>query len=101
MSIKGFIKRTVPFFLTFAIGLFVASFFVTVSAPSFQFNRGWKKHRQYHRTMEFENQRLREENFRLKRELVEKENQNFTLSSDGYEVPPPPASAPRAVPYRR
>ena len=35
---KVFIKRFFPFLLTFAAGLVIASFFVTVTAPSFQFN---------------------------------------------------------------
>ncbi|HXG83375.1 MAG TPA: hypothetical protein VNI84_05040 [Pyrinomonadaceae bacterium] len=102
MCNKGFFKRIVPFFLTFAVGLFIASFFVTVAAPSFQFNNRARRHREYHRTMEFENQRLREENFRLRRELSDKEDSS-NLSSYGYglEVPPPPMPPmPPPVPVR-
>ncbi len=72
MCVKVFIKRVLPFFLTFSVGLFIASFFVSIAAPNFQFNRGWRKHQQYHRMMEFENQRLREENERLKAESQSK-----------------------------
>ncbi len=79
MCNKGFFKRIVPFFLTFTVGLFIASFFITVAAPSFQFNNRSRRHREYHRTMEFENQRLREENRRLKAESQVKLN-NFTAT---------------------
>jgi hypothetical protein len=99
MCCKGFIKRVVPFFLTFAVGLFVASFFVTIAAPSFQFkNRGWKKnHRQYDRQREVEIQRLREENSLLKNQLAERERQAFTFHpAFESELPvPPPPPAPR------
>jgi hypothetical protein len=43
MQLKGLFKRVVPFFLTFALGLLVASFFVTVAAPSFNFKDGKRK----------------------------------------------------------
>ena len=100
---KGFIKRVVPFFLTFAVGLFIASFFITIAAPQFNLrSRGWGKHQRYHQKMEFENQRLSEENNRLKRQLAEKDLQEDFLPSDlRYTVPPPPMPpAPNAVPHR-
>jgi len=94
---KGFIKRIVPFFLTFAVGLFIASFFVTVAAPSFQFpNRGARKrHQEYHRKIEMENQRLKEENFRLRQNVLESEVEaNYDLSSNDLMAPPPPPPPP-------
>ena len=120
MCCEGFMKRIVPFFLTFAVGLFVASFFVTIAAPKFEFNRGWRKHQQYHRKMEFENQRLKEENSRLKAESQAKvksftgtyemdndgsvkriKKMEATFESDSLNdlVPPPPPISP--APYRR
>ena len=96
MCCKGFVKRIVPFFLTFAVGLFIASFFVTIAAPSFQFkSRNWKRnHRQYDRQMELENQRLRDENLRLRNEVqrkIDRFSANYELNSDGTNefVPPP------------
>ena len=105
MCCKGFIKRIVPFFLTFAVGLFIASFFVTIAAPNFQFkNRGWKQnHRKYDRQREVEIQRLRDENLRLKNQLAETEKQAFIIhpAFDGeLNVPPPMPPAPPVAPYR-
>ena len=88
MCCKGFVKRIIPFFLTFAVGLFIASFFVSIAAPNFQFKRSnWKRnHRQYDRQMELEIQRLREENMRLKNEAERKFNNlsaTFEMNEDG------------------
>ncbi len=99
---KVFIKRVLPFFLTFAVGLFIASFFVSIAAPKFGFNRGWRRHQQYHQTMEFKIQRLNEENSRLKRQLADKDAQDlnerdFDLD---FAVPPPvPPAKARTIPY--
>ena len=101
MCCKGFIKRFVPFFLTFAVGLFIASFFVSIALPNVNFKRDFRKHRQYHRMMEMENQRLRDENFRLKQELTERST--FEMNTLKLDVPPPPPLPPvpaRTIPYR-
>jgi hypothetical protein len=70
MQFIGIIKRVIPFFLTFAAGLFIASFFVSLSAPSFE---GVRKNRSErwgkHSRLKAENERLRVENDRLKEEL--------------------------------
>ena len=82
------IKRFAPFFLTFALGLFVASFFVSVSAPSFQFkNRSWKNKREYHR-LRYENKQLRERNAQLEREKASRIS-DLDINLD---VPPPPVA---------
>ena len=74
MCFKQYLKRILPFFLTFSLGLLIASFFVTIAAPNFNFKkRGWSKHRQYHQRLEFENRQLREENLRLKRQISQSE----------------------------
>lgn len=107
MCCKGLIKRILPFFLTFAVGLFIASFFITIAAPTFSFqSRGWSRHQQYHRQMEFEKQRLEEENYRLKRQLAESDSQDFLPTDLKYAVPAPPPLPPapvklQPVPYRR
>ncbi len=115
---KVFIKRVLPFFLTFAVGLFIASFFVSIAAPKFQFNRGWRKHQHYHRMMESEIQRLKEENTRLKAESQAKVKSftgTYEMDNDGSVkrikkmeatfdgdslndlVPPPPSISPAKV----
>ena len=108
MHLKGFLKRFAPFFITFALGLFVASFFVTVALPSVRFNRN-HRHQRFHRQMEFENQRLREENLRLKR-AVEDISETKNIDGTGkimFEgtindlVPPPPIAPVRTAPYLR
>jgi hypothetical protein len=104
MCCKGFVKRVVPFFLTFAVGLFVASFFVSIALPNFRFqNRGWQRHRQCDRMREIENQSLREENLRLQRQLDDKDTQDFQNLDYNLSVPPPPLvpPAPRVAPIRR
>src|SRR5688572_10397077 len=83
---KSFIKRFVPFFLTFAIGLLVASFFVSIAAPRFQFNRESRQGRYYR--MKCENERLRRENQRLERQLAERKASEAEFM--GLDVPPPP-----------
>ncbi len=104
MCCKGFFKRIVPFFLTFAVGLFIASFFVSIAAPNFQFGRNFK-HRQYHRAMESRIQQLSEENSRLKRELSERDRQEmtkYTFEYNDFDVPPPPPLPPaplKVIPY--
>ena len=109
MCCKGFFKRIVPFFLTFAVGLFIASFFVTLAAPNLSF-RGWKRHQQYHQMMEFENQRLNDENSRLRRQLEDTDRSNIKNLKYSYELdvpavpllppaPPAPSVRMKTVPY--
>lgn len=90
---KCFIKRFFPFFVTFAAGLLIASFFVTVAAPKFNFGKrgeGRYKNRYYKN----ENERLRRENDRLKRELAERDAINMSDDIMLLDVPPPPPMPP-------
>ena len=93
---KVFIKRFAPFLLTFAAGLVIASFFVTVTAPSFQFNRGGKYKK--FRYLKNENERLRRENERLKREIAERQamNSDYEFILDVPPLPPMPPAPPVA-----
>lgn len=102
MTKKIFLKRFVPFLLALGLGLFVASFFVSIALPNVRVTRKWRSHREYHRTMEFENQRLRHENCRLRREAmrnrVQDRNADFDSSLQELVPPPPPIPvAPRRV----
>ena len=97
---KSFIKRFVPFFLTFALGLLVASFFVSVAAPRLNFNREGK-HGRYYR-MKCENERLRRENLRLERQLAERNASEAEFMSLDVPMPPmPPMPPPAPVAPRR
>ena len=100
MCCKGFFKRIVPFFLTFAVGLFIASFFVSIAAPDFRFSmRGERtRHFERDRMMEFENQRLNEENLRLKKQLEDADEINVRNLKYNYDfdVPPVPLMPPPA-----
>lgn len=98
MRWSALFKRFVPFFLTFTLGLFVASFFVSIAAPSFQFkNRGWK-YREYKR-MKCENDRLRERVQRLERERLSAET-DFEMNLNVPPPPLPPAPPALSVPRR-
>lgn len=106
MCCKGFFKRVFPFFLTFAVGLFIASFFVTIAAPSFRFPmRGERRrHIERDRMMQFENKKLSEENLRLKQQLEDTSKANVKNLKYNYEldVPPVPLMPPPApMPYSR
>ena len=97
---KSFIKRFVPFFLTFALGLLVASFFVSIAAPRLNFNREGK-HGRYYR-MKCENERLRRENQRLERQLAERKASEAEFMSLEVPMPPmPPMPPPAPVAPRR
>ncbi len=102
MCCKGFVKRIVPFFLTFAVGLFIASFFVTIAAPNFSFPmRGeHRRHLERDRMMQFENQRLSDENARLREQLDDAGKSNVKNLKYSYEsdVPPVQLTTPSA-PY--
>jgi hypothetical protein len=106
MLYKGVLKRVLPFFLTFAAGLFVASFFVSITSPSFSFPRRSHKFREMHR-LRVENQELKRTNCELRKQLEEARRNSelrLTLDSDfpTFEpAPPPPPPAPRAPRFDR
>jgi len=93
MNSKSLLKRFLPFAAALVLGLFVASFFVTITAPSFNFKRSYKvrKYREI-RNLRFENQRLREElrQQRLRTAQIEM-NRNVEFERDFNNLVPPPA----------
>jgi hypothetical protein len=104
MLSKGILKRVLPFLLTFAAGIFLASFFVSVALPTIKrVDRGPRRFSECKR-MHSEMDRLRDENQRMRRDL---EFHNIGPSHlDIPDVPPvvldvpaPPAS-PRAPRFR-
>ena len=104
---KGFFKRMVPFVATFAVGVFIASFFVSISAPNFRSGRGGKRHHEMKR-LRVENEQLKNENLRLRNEMESRQWNAPHAMHLGHEdwnnpgvefpvpLPPPPPVAPRA-----
>lgn len=103
---NGLLKRFIPFFLTFAAGLLIASFFVPI-LPNMSFRGGRRKHREQDRQREVEVQRLLDENYNLKLQLEEIRKNQMEDNWDGrvgvlpllHELPaepPPPPMPPRA-----
>ena len=97
MCCLGIFKRVVPFLITFAAGLFIASFFITIAAPSFPASRRQSKFREM-RQVRMEVEELRRERDRLKVEIETlRSERNVTVQAtepladiDVYAVPPPP-----------
>lgn len=69
MSYLAIFKRIIPFFLTFAAGLLIASIFIPISAPNFSKGEGRKHKRGSYNKVWMENDDLRRENQRLRQEL--------------------------------
>jgi hypothetical protein len=67
MQAIGWIKRVLPFVATFAIGVFIASFFVDVGASRDRCRKG-RKFQEMHR-LRAENEELRNENLRLRNQM--------------------------------
>ena len=97
MCCLGVFKRVVPFILTFAAGLFIASFFVTISAPNFGNSRRQVRIREMQR-VRMEVQELKQERNRLKEEIENLRNERREIWGAKFEhspdidlaVPPPP-----------
>jgi hypothetical protein len=82
----SFIKRVLPFVLTFALGMFLASFFVSLSFPKIKTERRY----QYRNECNYRRMRIERENFRQR---------NMQRDFNNYQdelVPPPPLVAPAA-----
>ncbi len=93
MRLLGIIKRAVPFIGTFAIGLFIASFFVTLALPKVEVkaSRSWKSsHSRSYCRVKRENRRLRRKIRRLERRKARKVLKMRTRRIEVFEVPAPP-----------
>ncbi len=91
MCSKKFFIRFLPFFATLLVGMFVASFFVTIGRPAWAGRRG--RHFEEDRQFRCEMERLREENLRLKNQLNDL-RMNAQSDFSEFEVPPPPPPPP-------
>ena len=98
MSYLSIFKRIIPFFLTFAAGLLIASIFIPIGAPNFQRPNGggrWRHHNECKR----EKESLRREVDRLRQELeqahrnaaeVEFRTLEYGVPENRIEAPAPP-----------
>ena len=92
MFYTGLLKRIIPFLVTFAAGLFIASLFIPLS-----FSRFGSDDRQHKRAMEFQQMQMeldqvREENLRLRAEI--EAHRGWSSNFDDAEYPPiPPVPA--------
>lgn len=102
MSYLAIFKRIIPFFLTFAAGLFIASFFIQISAPSFPKGESRRSKRHGYNKLAAENDQLRRENERLRQqnEILRQVHDNWESSTADFVIPvspdtPPAPPAPR------
>jgi len=97
MCLKVFAKRIAPFVVTFAVGLFIASFFVTIAMPNFRFGGRHRRQQQEINRLQLENEQLRGNDCRLKRlqaELDRINAENDVRVEYSFDVPPPPPAPP-------
>lgn len=99
MTFLGVLKRVLPFFATFAAGLFIASFFVSISSPSFNFPRKNNRCREV-RQLRVENDRLNRENADLRQQLEEAGTRTVWTMDADLNAPPPPPPPPAKRPYK-
>lgn len=88
MNFMSLVKRVAPFVVTLAVGLFIASFFVNVSAPNFKFKGKYSRHREYDRQRENRIKALEAENQRLNDRVKDLESRDWVLEQS-IDVPPP------------
>jgi hypothetical protein len=107
MCYTGLLKRFVPFALTFAAGLFIASFFVSLALPEANWRRSRRWDNSRERQLTMENQNLRErvaqqqmENEELRRKLLDQDSDSLLplvppVLEEHNPPPPPPVKRPR------
>ena len=96
---RGFIKRFLPFLLTFAAGLFIASFFVNIAAPFSGFSRAERRNG-YIRMLRMENQRLQDRVDELEQQQNVPPCTNMDAAEPWGDVPPPPVAPHNPPPPR-
>src|SRR4051795_905285 len=98
MCNTGWLKRALPFIGTFTLGIFIASFFVSVS-PNYD-HQGCRFRRiQEMQQIRMERDQLRDENLRLRNKVSTNWQDDVEIGTDVTapvidDVPPPPP-APR------
>lgn len=101
MSYLQIFKRIIPFFLTFAAGLLIASIFVPITGPSFRNSDRSGKYR-FRSECKRERESLRRENDRLRQENEQlRSNADADFSTLEYQVPEIRIEAPAPPPPPR
>lgn len=80
------VKRLVPFVLTFVLGLFIASFFISLTLPQFKFERRQKYNRYCNMESQWRQQQERREAVRRQREAFRGE-QKFSVEQPVFTPP--------------
>lgn len=99
----GIFKRIIPFVLTFAAGLFIASFFVSIAAPSFG---NWRESRRSkcrdRHNLRMQVDELREEKRTLERQIEALRQTSESLDTNWEHLAPAPIpmEAPHHPPKR-
>ena len=104
MSYLAVFKRVIPFFLTFAAGLLIASIFIPITAPTLNSGLGRRHKMREYRQLKLEVEQLRNEKCRMRRELQELRQAHAEQVSPNWDsvpafdlpVPPPAPQAPVA-----
>ena len=81
MCYSGLFKRIIPFALTFAVGLFLASFFVSIALPC----AGWRDERRMNRANEFKQLRMDYERLQEKYRSVQRENEELRKRASDWD----------------
>jgi len=92
MCYTGLIRRIIPFALTFAVGLFVASFFVSIALPG----ASWRINRRVNRFHEMQQLRIENDELRQLNRELRMQNEKFrqSLGSDSSDLMDSDAIAP-------
>lgn len=108
MCYTGLFKRIIPFVLTFAAGLFLASFFVSIAFPG----ANWRVNRRVNRFHEMQQLRIENEDLREKLRQARLDNEELRRSAGAFDTdlvipdavppveldahhPPPPPRKPK------
>lgn len=82
MCYTGLFKRIIPFVLTFAVGLFIASFFVSIAFPG----ERWRNSRRFNKVREIQQLRIENEELREKLRQSRIENGELRRSADDWST---------------
>ena len=95
MCCKGILKRVLPFFLTLAVGLFIASFFVDLAPRPFAFPEG-RRHACRDFQMLYYQEHERAERLQQQNDELQQNAVYLNNVRPAFEVSPPaPPAAPR------